>query len=614
MLSCAAVRASLQDIVRFAVVPVASFALVACAASAPSPAPPIASVAPDAALSAPLDAATAAAPAPLVHVQILAINDFHGHLLPPAGTNGLVLAPASDPIASLPGAKPIGDAGAVLVPAGGSAYLAAHIAELRAQNPNTFVVSAGDLTGASPLLSNVFKDEPAVLVMNRLGLDLEAVGNHDFDRGPAELQRLQSGGCSLGICDGGSDAGRFPGASFTYLAANVVNDATQKTIFPPYAIREMGGVKIAFIGETLRTTPNVTIPNAVKGLSFEDEAKTANALVPELQKQGVAAIVLVLHQGGEQARGGTYDSCVGFSGDILPILDALDPAIEVVVSGHTHQAYDCTIGGRLVTSAVSYGRAVTQIDLAIDPVAKRIVEKHARNVAVTRDVTPNAEVAAIVSDYQARAAPVAGKVVGYVKRDITGNAKTRGSPSCETPLGDVIADAEVAATGADFGLMNPGGIRAELIAKQPGRPDFAITYAEAFEVHPFGNTLVTLTLTGAEIQQLLEAQFASTEPRVLQVSKELTYRYAYDRAARKGEVTSVRVKGLSIDPAKKYRVTVNSFLASGGDGFSVLKGARERKDHGLDIDALVAYLKKNSSAKAPLEPPPLSRIQGDRCK
>ena len=482
-------------------------------------------------------------------MRILAINDFHGNIEPPAGTNGVIVAPPTDPVTSLPDAKPIRDGEAVLVPTGGAAFLATHIAQLRAGNPNTIVVSAGDLTGASPLLSNVFKDEPSILVMNRIGLDLEAVGNHDFDRGLTELERLQHGGCSLDDCDAGG--GQFPGASFTYLAANVVDDATRKTIFPPYVVRDMGGVKIAFVGETLRETPSVTVPSAVKGLTFENEARAANALVPELHKQGVSAIVLVIHQGGMQAPGGTYDSCVGFSGDLAPILDGLDPAIDVVVSAHTHQAYDCTIGGRLVTSAGSYGRLVTKIDLAIDPAAKRVVDKRARNIPVTRDVVPDAEVARIVTEYETRAAPVTGRVVGYVKGDFTGNAKAAGSASCETPLGDLIADAMLDATGDDVGFMNPGGIRADLVARRAGRPDFEITYADAFEVQPFGNTLVTLTLTGAQIASLLEAQFGSrAEPRILQVSKGFSYRYAYDRPTRKGTVDAIRVRGKALDPAK----------------------------------------------------------------
>jgi 5'-nucleotidase len=595
---------------------VAALAFAPFAACASAEPPPPAAPAP-ATLAPPVAAETATpqgAASPLLHVQILAINDFHGNLEPPAGSNGVVVASPSDPIAALPGARVL-DAGVALVPAGGAAYLAAHIARLRAENPDTIVVSAGDLTGASPLLSNLFADEPSIVVMNSLGLDYEAVGNHDFDRALAELTRLAHGGCSLGDCDSGA---RFDGAAFGYLAANVTNTATQKTAFPPYAIRDVAGgrARIAFIGETLKGTPGVATARAMKGLAFEDEAVAANALVPELKAAGVSAIVLVLHQGAMQSPAGTYDSCVGLSGDLLPVLDRLDPAITVVASGHTHQAYDCTIGGRLVTSAMSYGRLVTKIDLTIDPLKKVVVDQHAQNVPVTRDIAPDAKVAQIVSDYAARSASLTGRVVGWVKGDFTANAKVAGSASCETPLGDLIADAQRAATNADIALMNPGGIRADLVVKHPGRPDGAITFAEVFEVEPFGNDLVTMTLTGAQLQGLLEAQFGSrSEPRILQLSDGFTYRYAFDRASNTAKVSGLVLHGKPVAPSERYRVTVNSFLAGGGDTFRVLKEGTERQNGGPDIDALVSYLGKASSPSRPLAPPrTLGRITGDGCK
>jgi 5'-nucleotidase len=583
----------------------AGAAILACPPARLAGLPP-ASTSPAAAAPSPSPEAAAA----LVHVQILAINDFHGHLQPPTGSNGVVLVAPADPLASSRDALPT-DAGVSLVKAGGAAYLTAHVARLRAENPATIVISAGDLTGASPLLSNLFQDEPSVLVMNRLGLDLEAVGNHDFDRGLPELMRLQKAGCSLGDCDAGS----FAGASFEYLAANVIDDSTGRTILPPYAIRDLGGARIAFIGETLAQTPSVTTAGAVKGLTFADEATTANALVPELQRQGVSAIVLALHQGGMQSIGGPYDGCQGFSGDIGAILDRLSPAIEVVVSGHTHQAYDCVLAGRLVTSAASYGRLLTKIDLTIDPSAHRVVEKHARNVPITRDVPPDAEVARIVQAYEDKARSITGRVVGYVKKTLTGNTRAARNPSCETPLGDLVADAMRAATGAEIAFMNPGGLRADLVATHEGRPDFAVTYGDAFEVQPFGDTLITMTLRGAQILALLEGQFGSRqEPRILQVSTGFSYLYAYDRAHQRAVVSELRLNGRPIALARAYRVTVPAFLASGGDSFAVLKIGEDRKEGPIDLDALTSYLGKASSAAAPLDPPPGRRIDGDGCK
>ena len=290
----------------------AAFAALTACAPSETPPPPVAPTPAVAVITPPLvDAGTT----PLVHVQILAFNDFHGHLLPPSGTNGIIVAPTNDPIASLPGTKVLEDAGVALVPAGGAAYLAARVASLRAQNPNTVVVSAGDLTGASPMVSNLLKDEPAIAVMNAIGLDYEAVGNHDFDRGIAELTRLVHGECDGGDCDAGAG---WSGAKFTYLAANVTNTATQKTVFPSYAIREFGDgdtkVRVAFIGETLKGTPGRGLgAEADEGTQLSPTKRaTANALVPELKAAGVSAIVLLLHQGGSSTRGGgTYDSCVG---------------------------------------------------------------------------------------------------------------------------------------------------------------------------------------------------------------------------------------------------------------------------------------------------------------
>jgi 5'-nucleotidase len=545
---------------------------------------------------------------PLVEVQLLAINDFHGHLQPPTGANATVLARDDDPIARGEGVRIDDAAHTALVPTGGAAYLAAHVARLRSENPNTVLVSSGDLTGASPLLSSVFKDEPTVLVMNQMGLDFEGVGNHDFDRGAPELARLQRGD------------GLFEGARFQYLAANVASAETKETVFPPYAIRDVAGVRIAFVGMTLKETPSVTVAKNVAGLAFESEAQTVNALVPELKSKGASAIVVLLHQGGTQATGGTYDSCVGLGGDVLPVLRGLDAAIDVVASAHTHQAYDCTIDGRLVTSAASFGRLVTKIDLTIDPAAKRVVSKKARNVPVTRDVAPDAEIASIIASYEAKAAPLARRVVGYVGGDLTANAKAARSASCESPLGDVVADAQLAATkdptagGADLAFVNPGGIRADLVAKGSDKADGTVTYAEAFAAQPFSNNMVTQTLTGAQILAILDQQFLHVKPIILAASSNVAFRYTWDGATGTGGVdrASVTLDGTPIDPAGKYRVAANAFLAAGGDGFSVFREGTERVSGVVDLDAFVAYLGRTTTA-SPLALPPLARVSGNGC-
>jgi 5'-nucleotidase len=556
--------------------------------------------------AAPVASTPAPATPALVHVQVLALNDFHGNLAAPRGHDGSVVGASGERI-----------------PAGGAAYLAAHVHRLAQANPNTVVVSAGDLTGASPLVSNLFHDEPTVKIMNRLGLAYEGVGNHDFDRGLAELQRLQKGGVYAGPASGPASSNLAPeppfeGASFQYLAANVLGK-DGKPVFPAYAVKDVGGVKVAFVGMTLEGTRTVTTKEAVQGLSFANEAATANALLPELRAKGVAATVILLHQGGFQDDGGSFDSCKGLKGDILPVVGALDPAFRVVVTAHTHQAYDCTIDGRTVTSAGSYGRLVTAIDLAIDPAKSELVSAHAENVPVTRDITPDADVERLVAEYETKARPVTDRIVGYQVGALTRDPKGAHSASCETPLGDVIADAQLEATrrsGAVLALMNPGGIRTDLAPLDVAGGGHPIRYGAAFEVQPFGNRLVTLTLTGAQLRGLLERQFGRERPRVLSVSKGFTYRYAYDAAAKAVTIdaASVRLNGAPVEAKRKYRVTVNSFLADGGDGFTALRDATGKTDGPLDIEALVDYLGKKATEKAPLTARPLDRVLGNGCE
>jgi 5'-nucleotidase len=599
--------------------PALACSVAACAAANEPPTLPRPTVTVAAADAA--EAADASAP---VRFQVLAISDFHGHLEPPVGSDALVTVPPDDPfLREHPGAgaRQAADGKDFVVAAGGVAYLRAHIERLRRENPNTWVVSAGDLTGGSPLVSNLFKDEPSVLAMNLLGLDFEGVGNHDFDRGLAELERLAHGGCSQGDCDAG--LGAFIGAHFEYLAANVVRaEDPAKTVFPPYAIRDKAGVRFAFVGLTLKDTPQVTVPNAVRGLLFEDEAETLNRLVPELLAERVDQIVVLLHQGSHQA-GGTYDSCENVHGSLDRILAELRPELDILITSHSHQMYDCVIptplGSRLVTSAGSNGRLVTRFDLTWDPDARKWLDKRAKNVIVSRDIAPDPEELKLVEEYETRAAPVMSRVVGYVHGSILrGNIGNEPRPGerrvCESPAGEFIADAQLAATHADVAFMNPGGVRSDLASRGTKDAPYALTYADAFEVQPFGNRLVTMTLTGEQIKALLSTQLSVG--RLLQPSSGLAYRFVTgDGGATKIDWGSLRVADKPLDTKRRYRVTVNSFLAVGGDGFAVLKEGTSRQEGVLDVDALIAYVGQRSSRDKPLEPTPaLHRISGEMCQ
>jgi 5'-nucleotidase len=525
-------------------------------------------------------------------LRVLGINDFHGNLEPPTGSGGRVSTGPNNQT----------------VDAGGAVFLGTWVKRLQAEKPNSMFVGAGDLIGASPLISGLFHDEPTIESLSAMGMDASSVGNHEFDEGITELQRMQNGGCHP--VDGCQDGDGFAGASFDYLAANVRYDGTQKTIFPPYLVRKVGGVKVAFIGLTLTGTPLIVTPDGVRGLAFDDEATTINKAVHKLQKtQKVHSFVVLIHQGGQQnppfAKGyQDVNSCENPTGDIFSIVPKLSSDVDVVMSAHTHQPYICRVGGKLVTSAASFGRLITKLDLTFSSATKDITSEQATNVIVTRDVAQDPAQKRIVDKYKALSAPIANRVVGSTTAPITDNDP---NPAGESALGDVIADAQLDATsppslgGAVVAFMNPGGIRADLPAGQ-------ITYNDLYTTQPFANTLVVKTLTGAQIKALLEQQFdnpAAGAVRLLQVSRGFSYSYDLTRpAGSRVDAASIKIGGTTIDPAAPYRVTMNSFLATGGDGFTVFNQGTDQLGGAVDIDALEAYFKANS----PVPPGPRNRV------
>jgi len=578
-------------------------------------------------------AASAVATPKSVNLQILSFNDYHGNIEPPTGGN-----------ATLPG-----------LPAtelhGGAAYLSQTLTGLRAGKANTLTVAAGDLIGASPIVSGLFKDEPSIETLNAMRLDVSSVGNHEFDEGITELLRMQYGGCSP---DGCFDADGYSGASFPWLAANVTwkpgvltprpvkgygswfKARTGRTVLPPTWVKQVGGVKVGFIGMTLRDTPTLVAQAGIKDLDFADEVTTANLAARDLRHRDVKAIIVLIHEGGLPPTGAAYDyqcnvpgSPAAISGPIVAIAQGLDPSIDMVISGHTHQPYVCNIpdpagNPRMVTSAYAFGRLVTETNLKLDRRTKDVIRTSvtSRNVPVTRTAA-DPVVAGIVTKWQALAAPIAGREVARVTADITRAA----GRDLEGSLANLIADAQLAQTavnGAQIALMNPGGVRADLVfAGSPtGGADGVVTYGEMFAVQPFGNTLVTMTLTGAQLKTVLEQQYAlrttgsPVESRLtLGVSKGLTFSMAGYSAGTSAatplfpgtpgsRISDIRLNGTPIDPAATYRVTVNSFLADGGDSFLELKNGTNRTGGGQDLDEFVTYLAANS----PVAPAPTDRI------
>jgi len=561
---------------------------------------------------------------PTTDVHLLAFNDLHG-TLEAAGNN-------------IYGTF-----------AGGAAYLAKVVEDRQTEYGNLqATVFAGDNIGASPLANGLFHEEPITIASNLMHVDFASVGNHEFDKGSAELLRIQNGGCHPDGCTGapyaladGGTTNTYPGADFQYLSANVVVDATGETLFPAYGVKNFvseskGKVfEIGFIGEVLESTPTIVTPTGVAGLTFRDEADAANDAVAELRDEGVQTSVLVIHEGGFQSSPAALNGCAGnLAGSaIADIASRLDPSIKVIISAHTHAEYRCTIttGGvtRLITSASSFGRILSDITLTIDDRTGKLVQAAANNIivenalntpgqGVTRIPDPtkaDPQVQALVDQYETAAAPLANVVIGKIQGDLTRTPSPRG----ESALGDVIADAQLAATApanlgdADLAFMNPGGIRNDLRVSDissGGEAPGEVTYGEAFTVQPFGNSLVTKTMTGAMIRSLLEQQFpgcgGQTVQRTLQISSTFSYEQDPAAATCADRIGDMWVNGTPVAPGDSFRVTMNNFLATGGDGFTEFNQGTNALGGAQDIDALVAYFGANQPAGIAV--PPLNRI------
>ncbi len=542
-------------------------------------------------------------------VRLLAFNDFHGHL--EAGSNTL----------SLPSAP--GSTTNVTVRTGGAEFLAGRLEQLREGQANTFTVSSGDAIGASPLVSAFFRDEPTFTALNLMKVDVNVVGNHEFDKGLTELQRMVVGGCSTDTSDPNlsscaSVSKSYAGATFSSLAANV-EDASGRPVFAPYLIKNVGGHKIAFVGVVTRTTPTIVIPSGIQGISFKDEASTINRYVTELKAMGIKSIVAVVHEGGQTDSTWNDTSCANARGEIFAIADKLDKEVDIILSGHTHQGYNCVRNGMRVMQAFSFGRGISQIDFEIGTDGNIDPSKlTAANVPVVNNTNTdaaiiaaypsspsNAQVKTLVTEFAALAAPKANRDVGQISATIDRTVSTGG----DHPAGRLIADAQLFATraatlgNATIAFMNPGGVRSDFTCASP---PCIVSFGQAFTVQPFGNSLVVMSLTGQQIKNLLEQQWTganAARPRILMPSTGFTYSWTNSLAAG-AKVSNIRLNGTAIDLAAIYRVTVNSFLADGGDGFTTLIDGTNRVGGAQDIDALISYL----AANRPYAPVLTSRI------
>ena len=525
-------------------------------------------------------------PAKPVDVNIAAINDFHGNLAATPFTYTDATAPA----------------GKVSLKAGGINALSGVVGELRKQDPQLLLIGAGDMIGGSPPMSSMWADEPTLEALGELGLKLSAIGNHELDQGKLELQRQINGGCVSSRPDKACQFdNNYSGTRFPYIAANLIDTQTGKPLFPAYRIEQANGAKIAFVGAVLRDVSAYVSKQSMDGLYTLDEAEAINAQLPELRKLGVDAVVAVIHQGGETAERFDQQDCSQLKGDIVDVAKRLDPQIKVVITAHTHQGYLCRLGDKLITQGSSFGRLLTHITLTVDPLNHQLLDARAQNIVVDpARYPPLPEIVALQADIEARSNEHLNKPVARIA---TGEINRTLNDAGESAMGDLIADAQLHATralGAQVALTNLGGIRTDLIL-EPGQQH--LTYGQVASVQPFNNTLNILALSGVQLRQLLEQQWQSNGFGFypLQPSASLTYRWDASRPQGQRIIAdSLKIDGKPVLPEQTYRITVNSFMAGGGDNFSVLNQASQRVDTGLnDLQALVDYLQAQDRSGQP---------------
>lgn len=508
-----------------------------------------------------------------IELQLLALNDFHGFL-----------NPSNFEEAGVTQGK---------VQAGGAAFLATKINELSRDKANSLLVGVGDMIGASPLVSALLQDEPAIEALNAMGMRYSSLGNHEFDYGLATLMRLIHGGCPDTGCLQGRD---YTGAKFEYLASNVIDAKTGATIVPASAMATIEGVRVGFIGADLTATPSIALAKNVAGLNFIDEAQSINSEVAKLKAQGVRSIVVMVHLGGVFQGKVDPTNCAGIEGPIIAFGNALDPEVDVILSAHSHRSYICNLGTKLLTQGASFGHLLTQVQLQIDRRSGEIIRKSAHHVLIdSTTITPDPTLQALVAQAQDATNAVAQQRVGT----LAGSGVTRTSDSVrESDLSRLVGDAQlVAASSPETGsaviaLVNEGGVRTDLPPSpyQGSDPGTPIVYGDIYSVHPFGNEIQVLELTGAELKDALEQPLDGSDHIIASDS----LRYSISASAAPGNrviASSMRLNGQPIKPTDRLRVAINNYLVGGGSGQTHLIGKPIVASAGLDRDALVNYLK-----------------------
>ncbi|WP_459499598.1 bifunctional metallophosphatase/5'-nucleotidase [Bacillus sp. C1] len=491
-----------------------------------------------------------------IDVQMLGINDFHGQL---------------DTVKKINNKE-----------AGGAEYLAAYLRDREKQNPNTLMVHAGDIVGASPPVSALLQDEPTIEFLNDLGFDAGTIGNHEFDEGINEMNRLIYGGDH-------EKTGNFKGANFPYVAANFYNKSTGRLFLPPFTVKMVQGVPVGFIGVVTTDTPNVVMPTMLQNVQITDEVEAINKATQQLKRLGVKSIVVLAHVGG------TTDDTGVTNGDLVRLANETDSEVDVIFGGHSHTFVNGTVNDKLIVQANSYGMAFADVDMKIDRKTKDIVSKKAEVVTTYHEgIQPDQQVKKKMEQYQEKIAPLVNQVVGKSTAPIDRKQNAAG----ESTLGNLVADAQRATMNTQIALMNPGGIRNDLDAGD-------ITWGELYGIQPFGNQLIKVNLTGQDIRDILNQQWQKDKTRMLQISG---IQYTWDANKLDGEkVTNIHLtNGEELVASKTYSVVANAFLASGGDGFTSFTNGQNAETGPNDFEALVDYVKQ---VKEPIQPVIDGRIQ-----
>ncbi|SEN63447.1 5'-nucleotidase [Mesobacillus persicus] len=474
-------------------------------------------------------------------IQLLAINDLHGQLNVTRRVGGK--------------------------PAGRVDYLAAYLKQRQAENEkNTLLIHTGDMVGASPPVSALLQDEPTIRILNKLNFDIGTVGNHEFDEGRNELQRLIQGGTH-------EQTGDFAGSEFPWVVANVVDENTGNPVLPPYKVIKVNGMPIAFIGVVYSETPSIVVPSGVAGLKFTDEVEAINRYIPELKEQGVRSIIVLAHNPGSSSVNGDNPS-----GELVDIANGVDDEVDIIYGAHNHAYMNSMVDNKLLVQSYSYGTAFSDVDIEIDPKTKDIVTKRAEIITTFQGgMEPDPEISDLLTNYEAAVEPIVNRVVGSAATHLTALRNDNG----ESVMGNLVADAQRQAMKTDIALMNPGGIRADI-------DEGDITWGEVYTVQPFNNDLVKMTMTGQQIRDVLNQQWG-TNTTMLQISG---FTYTWDGRQPSGQrIVSIQLPdGSEMDSNQTYTVTANSFLAGGGDGFTVFTKAQNKEIGPVDLDALVDFI------------------------